>query len=392
MSLRFLTDLLGRHHGVGCVVILDEYDAPLLNVVHDPEALERFRDVMREFYAPLKACDEDLEFVFITGITKFSQLSIFSELNNMRNISMDPRYAAICGITEEELVTQMEASIQAFAAQAGLSEEAGLAVLKKNYDGYHFTAPSPDIYNPFSLLSALESGNPKAYWFETGTPTFLLELLKRYRWDMTTLQDCEAPEDSFDAAAEDLGTPLPMLYQGGYLTIKDYDPYSQTYSLGIPNTEVSRGLSKCFVRTAAPEALLDHHSYLTRVSRALRAGDLESALQATRSYLAGIPYHLGSRDERGFETTFYLIFDLLGIQIETEFKTATGRADAVVTTPERLYVLEFKYDGTAQKALDQIGEKGYLVPFEADGRTLVKAGVNFSSAEQTIDEWIIEEG
>ena len=206
---------------------------------------------------------------------------------------------------------------------------------------------------------------------------------------MTTLQDCEAPEDSFDAAAEDLGAPLPMLYQGGYLTIKDYDPYSQTYSLGIPNTEVSRGLSKCFVRAAAPEALLDHHSYLTRVSRALRAGDLESALQATRSYLAGIPYHLGSRDERGFETTFYLIFDLLGIQIETEFKTATGRADAVVTTPERLYVLEFKYDGTAQKALAQIGEKGYLVPFEADGRPLVRAGVNFSSEQQTIDEWVI---
>lgn len=374
------------------VVLVDEYDAPLLNAVHDEETLGAFRTVMREFYAPLKACDEDLEFVFITGITKFSQLSIFSELNNLRNISMDQRYAAVCGITEEELTGELAVGVDQFAGAVGVDVPAAVALLKKHYDGYHFCDRSPDVYNPFSLLSALDEGAVRPYWFDSGTPTFLLELLKRHDWDIAGLEGKVARASSFNLLTERLDTPLPMLYQGGYLTIKGYDAVRDAYTLGIPNEEVSRGLSECLVQHTAPGALMEHYTFLDGLADCVRAGDVEGMLQRIRSYLASIPYHLGSHDERGFETTFFLIFDLLGIQIQTEFKTATGRVDAVIETPQLVCVLEFKYDGSARRALAQIDEKGYLVPFETDGRRLVKVGVNYSGVQRTIDEWLIEEG
>lgn len=390
-----LYGLIQRAHaqtGRPVVVLVDECDAPLLNVVHDPERLQRFREVMREFYAPLKACDEWLRFVFMTGITKFSQVSIFSELNNIQNISMEPPYAAICGISEEELATQLAPDLEGFSAKAGVTAPEGLALLKKHYDGYHFCEESPDIYNPFSLLSALDKGRVRAYWFGTGTPTFLVNLLDRHGWDIADLEGCVAREDDFDAPAERMDTPLPMLYQGGYLTIKSYDPRRHAYALGIPNEEVSRGLSESLVRHLGPRALPEHYGFLDRFADHLLVdGSLEDALLAMRSYLAAIPYHLGSKDEKGFETTFFLIFDLLGIQIETEFKTATGRIDAVVSTDDAIYALEFKYDRSPEEALAQIDEKGYLLPFAADGRRLVKAGVNFSGEARTIDGWIIEE-
>ena len=371
------------------VVLVDEYDAPLLNVAHDPAKLDEFRQVMREFYAPLKGCDEYLRFVFLTGITKFSQLSIFSELNNLRNISMDPAFASICGITQEELETQYAGDVDTFAARAGMSRDEALAELKASYDGYHFAEPSPDIYNPFSLLNAFAEGRIRPFWFGSGTPTFLIELLHENGWDISNLEGCVARESSFDVPTERLRTPLPMLYQGGYLTIKSYDPVRRAYTLGIPNEEVSHGLSESLVEHAAPAALEDHYAFLDQFADEVRSGDIERALQAMRSYLKGIPYDLGSRDERGFQTKFYLIFDLLGVQIKTEFKTATGRVDAVIETPQAIYIMEFKYDKSAQAALEQIDTKDYAVPFARDGRDVVKVGVNFSAAEQTIDEWVI---
>ena len=230
--------------GKTVVVLVDEYDAPLLNVAHDPEKLHAFRLAMREFFAPLKACDEYLRFVFLTGITKFSQLSIFSELNNLKNISLDHCFVAICGITEEELTGQMSSDVDALAATLGVHRDEALARLKANYDGYHFCSPSPDIYNPFSLLSALDSGQLDAYWFGSGTPTVLVNLLQKNGWEIGDLEDREADAEEFDVPAEGMQTLLPMLYQSGHLTIKSRDPFTGAYTLGIPNAEVARGLSR----------------------------------------------------------------------------------------------------------------------------------------------------
>ena len=234
--------------GKTVVVLVDEYDAPLLNVAHDPEKLHAFRLAMREFFAPLKACDEYLRFVFLTGITKFSQLSIFSELNNLKNISLDHRFAAICGITEEELTGQMSSDVDALAATLSIHRDDALARLKANYDGYHFCSPSPDIYNPFSLLSALDSGQLDAYWFGSGTPTVLVNPLQKNGWEIGDLEDREADAEEFDVPAEGMQTLLPMLYQSGYLTIKSRDPFTGAYTLSIPNAEVARGLSRALVR------------------------------------------------------------------------------------------------------------------------------------------------
>ncbi len=247
-----LYDLIKRAHdqsGQQVVVLADEYDAPLLNVTHDDGKLQEFREVMRGFYAPLKACDEWLRFVFLTGITKFS------ELNNLQNISMNPHYAAICGISEQELLEEMGACLDEFAFKLGVGRDAALAQLKEHYDGYHFTADSPDIYNPFSLISALANGRIESYWFGSGTPTFLISLLQRHHWDIASVDGCTARETSFDAPAERLDTPLPMLYQAGYLTTKGYDPRRRAYTLGVPNREVRHGLSESLVQHAAPGAL-----------------------------------------------------------------------------------------------------------------------------------------
>lgn len=389
--LRSLIERAHERTGRRVVALVDEYDAPLLNVLDDPDVLDSFRQVIREFFIPLKACDEHLRFVFLTGITKFSQLSIFSELNNLRNISMEPAYATICGISDEELREQLAGDVAVLARKTGVAPDEATAALKDNYDGYHFTEESPDIYNPFSLLSAFASGRIDSYWFGSGTPTSLIEMMRSRGWQIVDLTALDVLDSEFDAPTERAATPVAFLYQAGYLTIKAYDPESHVYTLGIPNREVSRGLSESLVVHAAPFALGDHNAFLIKFARALRQGDLDEALVLMRSYLAGIPYHLGSRDERGFETTFYLIFDLLGIQIETEFKTATGRVDAVVRARDSVYVMEFKYGKTAAEALAQIDAKGYLVPFEANAERLIKVGVNFSPEEQTIDDWIIEE-
>lgn len=380
----------GRQGSV--VVLVDEYDAPLLNVIDDPDRLNAFRQVMREFYIPLKACDNELRFVFLTGITKFSQLSIFSELNNLKIISMLPEYAALCGITEQELAEQFKPDILALAQRLDLSPEDTFARLKEQYDGYHFCEPSPDIYNPFSLLKAFDEGHLGSFWFVSGTPSSLIKLITSNGWQIVDLTERFALSTSFDLPTELMDTPLPMLYQAGYLTIKDYDAMSTVYTLGIPNREVSRGLSEGLVRAVTPGAFDEHSTFLIKFVRDFRAGDVDAALERLRAYLAGIPYHLGSRDERGFETTFYLIFDLMGIQIDTEFKTATGRIDAMVRTSDTTYVMEFKYDRTAVEALAQIDAKDYALPFSADEGRIVKVGVNFSSQEQTIDDWLVAEG
>ena len=389
------------HYQKDCkvVVLIDEYDAPMLDVLHDDNKLAEVRKVMQEFYAPLKACDADLRFVFITGITKFSQLSIFSVINNLTNVSMSPEFSAICGITEEELHSVFEEDIAMLADEYECSSEQMRQRLKERYDGYHFSGRSADIYNPFSLLKAFAQKEIKDYWFESGTPTFLIQQMRRFEVDVTTLDEIEAADPSFDRPSESMTDALPLLYQSGYLTIKSYDRDFETYQLGMPNREVRVGLTENLLPIYTRRSDFENASLIQTFCRALLREELDTAFTAMRAYLAGIPYPDGgkeiledmSRNEYYYETIFYLMFSFMNRHIQTQVKTCRGRADIVMQTPKSIYVFELKINKSAQEALDQINEKGYMVPYTADGRKLVKCGISFSTETRTIEDWMIQE-
>lgn len=376
--------------GEKAVIIIDEYDAPLLDVMNDRERLVPMRQIMRNFYSPIKSLDPYLRFVFITGINKFAQLSIFSELNNLKNISMLPDFSAVCGISQSELERDFPEQIEALAEAEGVSGERALELLKENYDGYHFCAGSEDIYNPFSLLNAFSDKRFGNYWFETATPTYLIERLERKPLDERELDRMEyVSVNEFNVSPELTDNPIPLLYQTGYLTIKDYDRSLDSYTLGYPNKEV---------RTGFLDSLLAGYngnnpsgsSFVLRFNAALRKGDVDEALSRMQSFLAGMPNDLENKTEKHYQTIIYLIFSLLGYHIRTEEKSAVGRADAVCWTQDSIYVFEFKVDSTAETALKQIDDKGYMIPYRfEDGKRLVKVGVNISTATRTIDGWAV---
>ena len=372
------------------VLIIDEYDAPLLDVVHEEQNLAALRRTMQNFYSPIKSLDPYFEFVFLTGITKFAQLSIFSELNNLFNISMYDQYSAICGISSDELHTQMRPDVERLAERLHLSVDETFARLKKKYDGYHFSKNSEDVYNPFSLIKALASGDIGNYWFESGTPTYIIKLLQKYNVSLRDLTGQDASIDDFDVSPENMTTALPLLYQSGYLTIKHYDPMIGLYTLAYPNEEVRLGM----VRSLAANYLIPsegtNSSFVIKFVKAAIADNMEEALTLMRAYLAGVSYRLANKTERDVQTIFYLVFSLIGGFIKVEEESAHGRADVVITLPSVVYVMELKFDGSADAALRQIDEKGYLIPYTADDRRLVKVGVNYSSEERTITEWKIE--
>ncbi len=380
--------------GEKAVIIIDEYDAPLLDVMNAPERLIPMRQIMRNFYSPIKSLDPYLRFVFITGINKFAQLSIFSELNNLQNISMMPKYSAICGISQSELERDMSESVHILAEKQGISYEEALGQLKYNYDGYHFCHESEDIYNPFSLIKCLDAQDFGSYWFETGTPTFLVEWLRRSHIDETSLDKMPAiPSAAFDISPEISNSPLPVLYQTGYLTIKGYNSRTRLYTLGYPNEEVRIGFSQCLLAGYNKDSSFGS-IFVAQFFTAMDNGDINEALERLQSFLSGIPYDLENKTEKHYQTIIYLIFTLLGYYIKAEVKSAVGRADAVCWTQDRIYVFEFKVDGSAEDALRQIDEKGYLIPYRFDGETkkLVKVGVNISTATRTIESWkVIEE-
>ena len=397
-----LTNLIKNAHsqtGQKTVVIIDEYDAPMLDVLHDNEKMNKVRTMMQEFYAPLKACDADLRFVFITGITKFSQLSIFSVINNLTNVSMLPEYSAICGITEEELYTVFKEDIAMLAEEYECSAEEMRQRLKEQYDGYHFSGKSADIYNPFSLLKAFSQKELKDYWFESGTPTFLIQQMRRFNTDVTSLDGIEAAAPTFDRPTEAMNGALPLLYQSGYLTIKSYDRDFGTYLLGIPNMEVRVGLTENLLPTYTSRDDFENASLILNFCRAVLCEDLEKAFTVMRAYLAGIPYPDGGKEilqdmekcEYYYETIFYLMFSFMNRHIQTQVKTCRGRTDIVMYTPKVIYVFELKINKSAKEALAQIDEKGYLLPYTSDGRKLVKCGICFSTETRTIEDWIIKE-
>ena len=383
--IRHVYEQTGRQ----AVVLIDEYDAPLLDVVHEEKNLPVLRNIMRNFYSPLKACDPYLRFVFLTGITKFSQLSIFSELNNIKNISMLPEYAAICGITEEEMATQMDEDLDILAERMGISREKTVQKLKDNYDGYHFTWPSPDIYNPFSLLNAFADGRLDSYWFGSGTPTYLIEMLKKYGVQPQQIGGRKAMAESFDAPTERMTDIAPLLYQSGYVTIKGYSSITQLYTLDIPNKEVRLGLMKSLLPGYLDRRTTDGLTTVALLYEAIYEERLDDALRLLQTFLSTVPYCDHTDYEGHYQQMLYIIFSLLGMYVDVEVRTPSGRVDMVMRTATTLYVVELKLNQSAEAAMQQIDLKNYPERFALSGLPVVKVGINFDMERHTLKDWVI---
>jgi len=377
------------------VVLIDEYDAPMLTVLHDSERLEQMRTELQAFYSPLKDLDPYLRFVFITGITKFSQLSIFSQLNNLNNISMLPQYAAMCGITIKELEDNFQEGIGMLAEKYHYSHQQVIDKLLYHYDGYHFSEDSEGVLNPFSLLSAMNNRKFDNYWFSTGTPTFLVNMLKHFRTDITKIDGSEAWATDFDQPTENMQSILPLFYQSGYITIKGYDPIMQFYTLGFPNEEVKVGLMRILIPYYVHTNNVEASHAVGRMYQALRKDDMDSCLKAMQEFLTTIPYQENTlkdapTTEGHFTAMLYVMFSLLNVYVFSQVRNAKGRLDILIKTDTTIYVMELKLDGDLDKALRQIDEKDYTIPYQSDGRKVVKVAINFSTEERTIKEWKID--
>ncbi len=380
--------------GLQVVILIDEYDKPLLETVDHPELQEKFRNQLRAFYGNLKSQDRYIRFAMLTGVTKFGHLSIFSDLNNLQDISMVEEFAGICGITDEELHRYFEPGVALLGEKRGYSTEEAYDKLRLNYDGYSFSPlGGPDIYNPFSVLNSLQAGWIRDFWFQTGTPTFLVKLIKSRQIELQRLGHTQIPLQAVENVSFDLRSSLvPVLYQSGYLTIKDYDPETDLLTLGFPNREVERGFLLSLMNLYLPT---DNDSAFSIAKfyedvRDGRPGEFMTRMQSLFADFNQDGFNLLNLEQHYQDITF-LVFKLLGFLTDVEYKTASGRIDMLVRTAGYIYVFEFKMDSSPETALRQIDEKSYLLPFKADGRRLIKIGANFSSKTRSLDSWIIEE-
>ena len=377
--------------GKQVVVLIDEYDKPLLQAILDEPLLEEYRRTLKAFYGVLKSADRYLRFVFLTGVTKFAQVSVFSDLNQLNDISMDYAYNSLCGITKEELSSNFVPEIKNLGEFLGLTFEEIVDRLEKQYDGYHFCEDTTvGLFNPFSVLNALQKLKLGNYWFQTGTPTYLVDLLKQSDYDLRLLiNGIETTNSAFSEYRAEANNPLPMIYQSGYLTIKHYDKEVDLYTLKFPNDEVCYGFLNFLVPYYTNVSDDETGFHIAKFIRELRSGDIDAFMERLKVFFAGMPYELSENTERHYQAIFYVVFTLMGQFVETEVRSARGRADAVVKTKDFIFVFEFKLNGTAEEALKQIDEKGYLIPYTLDGRKLVKVGVNFSKEKRNIDCYVI---
>lgn len=383
-----------QQSGQKVVVLVDEYDKPLLDVLEkDAELMEQNREILKAFYSVFKQADAYLRFVFLTGVTKFSQVSVFSGFNQPKDISMYEQYEALCGITEEELHTQFAEPIHAMALAENCTDEEMKQLLKKHYDGYHFSEQMTDIYNPFSILNAFDAKKIRDFWFATGTPTYLIRLMNHFHEGIDQLTGKYYSLDAFINYKADVEYPLPMIYQSGYLTIKSFEKDLGLFLLDFPNNEVKEGfLTMVTSNYLRCEPTLG--SWVRQAVFALRKGELDTFRKQLTSFLASIPYSMRRKEnqperERYFQYTFYLLLRLMSVYtVYVEKEQSEGRVDCIVETPNFVYIFEFKLDGTAQKALQQIEDKGYARPYEANARTVYKIGANFSSETGTINDWV----
>ena len=389
-NIRLSTLIEGAHKTAGkqVVVLIDEYDSPLLDVMHEEENLPRLRKVMRNFYSPLKACSPYLRYVFLTGITKFSQLSIFSELNNIENISMDESYAALCGISKEEMLTQMSEDIDTLADRLGITREEAVSRLTEYYDGYHFTWPSPDVFNPFSLLMAMEKGKIDSYWFGSGTPTYLIEMMRKFGTLPSQLGKTQLPSVRFDAPTETMTSITPLLYQAGYLTIKDCD--GELYTLDLPNTEIKVGLMESLLPYYVAGNADEGATVAVKMRNMIRKGDMDGSLRLLQEFFETIPYTANASSEGHWQQVLIIIFRMLGFPSEVELHSKAGRIDIELRSGSTVYVMEIKTNKTAEAAMRQIDQKAYAAKYSLSDVNVVKVGVNFDAQQHTITQWTIK--
>lgn len=393
LSLRFAGIVKRAYERTGQMVaiLVDEYDKPMLQAIGNEALQKEFRETLKPFYGVLKTMDGCIQFAMLTGVTKFGKVSVFSDLNNLNDISMWDKYIDICGISNRELHEYLEDELHAFAEAQGMTYDKFCDKLKEYYDGYHFTPNSIGIYNPFSLLNAFDRKQFGSYWFETGTPTYLVNLLRKHHYNLERMADEETDTQVLNSVDSESTNPIPVIYQSGYLTIKDYDERFGIYKLGFPNREVEEG----FVRFLLPfytkidkiEAPFQIQNFVREIER----GNYDAFFRRLQSFFADTPYELVRDLELHFQNVLFIVFKLLGFYVNAEYQTSQGRIDLVLKTDKYIYVMEFKLEGTAEEALQQINEKHYATPFEADGRQLFKIGVNFSMQTRNIEKWICQD-
>jgi hypothetical protein len=376
--------------GQRVVVLVDEYDKPMLQAIGNDELQKSYRETLKAFYGALKSKDGCIKFGMLTGVTKFGKVSVFSDLNNLDDISMRNQYIDICGINEQELHDNLEDELHSLACAQGMTYDEICAKLQEYYDGYHFTHNSIGMYNPFSLLNTFKYNEFGSYWFETGTPTYLVELLKKHHYDLRRMAHEETTATVLNSIDSTSDNPIPVIYQSGYLTIKGYDQRFGIYRLGFPNREVEEGfinfLLPFYANTNAVESLFEIQKFV----REVESGDYDSFFRRLQSFFADTPYELVRDLELHYQNVLFIVFKLVGFYVKAEYHTSAGRIDLLLQTDKFIYVMEFKLDGTAEEALLQINEKHYAQPFENDDRKLFKIGVNFSAEMRNIEKWIVE--
>ena len=376
--------------GKRVVVLIDEYDKPMLTAIPNEQLMKDYRSILKAFYGVLKSSGQYLRFLFITGVTKFAQVSIFSDLNHLTDISLKQDYISLCGITQGELLQFFTPELERLAARQKITFDDAVARMTQHYDGYHFAPCTEGMFNTFSVLNALKFSDFDNYWFQTGTPTYLVSLLKESDYDLRLLvEGIEVKTSDFAEYRVDVKNPLPMLYQSGYLTITGYDKEVRLCTLGFPNNEVRYGFLEFLVPyyTSVNNGMGSFH--IGNFYRELKAGNTDAFMERLKVFFADIPYELSNNNEKHYQAIFYVVFSLMGQYIDAEVRSAKGRADAVVKTKESIYVFEFKLNGTAEEAIQQIDTNGYLIPYKLDDRKLVKVGVEFSKKERNINRFII---
>lgn len=390
---RFLHVIENAYEKAGkpVVILIDEYDKPLLQTINRPELQEAYRSKLKAFYSVMKTMDGKIKFAFITGVTKFSKVSVFSDLNNLDDISMWDKFSTLCGITDEEIHNKLDSEVGLMAEQQQCSKEECYAKLKSYYDGYHFAPNAPGVYNPFSLLTALKRKTFGSYWFDTGTPNFLVEVMKANNYQLENLNKEVAQPELLGSLDSIKQTPIPLLFQSGYMTIKSYDSVFGIYHLGLPNQEVSEAFTKYMLPCYTPVPKGHEAFFVINFVNEIQNGQPEAFMKRLDSLFADGNYQIVGNEEKYFHNAVYIIFKMLGFYVDVEYATADGRIDLLMKTKDYIYILEFKINDSAEAALKQIEEKQYAKPFLSDPRKLYQIGVNFSTVTRRIDGWKIEE-